>query len=1767
MVVILLTQTLAPISAQDDPPTGTCNTALGLSSGGIPDDSIKSTTQTMTGFPSSDLQEERFVSGFATQGPPEKVRPMSIPPGGVCPYLTMDAPKGIWGPSFKRRNNWTGYQIFFQKLFNFTLLFPQFFDTDTKDAKDVITYFGIHSIVLARYVKINVTKQVSGLEIICLRFELYGCNTDVQPMTGMKAITTPKGKIEVSWNTPTADNTLEFDNPSGGQFKPSGYVVLYKPVGAQAFESVTTEDMNLSLDDVRLGAAYDIHLQCLVKDVSIKCGSTEVEAYPPCPAAWTGGNEYHCFLYLSGVTSFDEARKECLNMDVDEKLGDLSYLIDEQEGKFLSSRILPDDVSSLWLVGNACKDNEDCCKILNREGEFLRETGCEGEELESAVCLRDHKGEGSRLRISTVKASNDGKAVFVTWRYEGIGWKTDKLQVKLWTDNKDNPKVLTFSTLEQVFNVKDLEPGIMYSILLRPAPNIRTEELTYQFVIISFTEDGTFGALLTPIRMSVYVIWSGTLRVTWDEAQAFSESGAAKKSDKYSISHQMEALDEKKVESIIEFDREYHLTPISMKTEYTFRLGCSFADKFHNCGVASVRTDPPTHIDRDSSGLLTMYEVINETHLDWFTAEEDCQQRSGHLTSVLSEDEGKTLLKVLPARDAKLWTGAKLKAVNNGTSYWTDGNKITYLPMSKNSGVLPSKDSCCRALNEAGRLKLAGGPCTDELPYACKYLFRDIMEMPSSLSTISQEWDSFEIGWKSPEKGWLPTFYNVKVCSKEAAPDCRDHNELRNQLNFAAEQLAEFTAYDITVQAVLQPVDVITSAKTTVYTYPKSAVRYSISSTGELSVETPMLVAMGMESASVSATLYRDDKEAMSATGDVKRIVLEKLIPDESYELMVKDLGSSWEHRLSFTAVPTCVPADYGTDGFCYRLVKSDENFEAAKLNCASLKVGETAESMILWTPDSPESAQAILEKLGSDFDVWLDNPGNEATDAECSLKEGDNFCSWYDAEKKEIVSSYCCDKSLAFVCSYQTKATLGQVTDLFASSIGNSSFAIQWRSPPAVLWDIRRYHVEWRSTELDDAPMEAKIVEESTQILLEGLEYGTEYEIVVTPLGAKSARGESEKLLVTTLDPRPQLSIVVSPDGVTRISSDILIAKGRGDQDVDVAILKKDPEKTPVFVVRGKAEEVNVTGLEPGGEYWVEMMPVSGKPFNYRGSFKAYPSCEKGQIQDGPVCVWAAPVSKGPREAVEICKRNNGELLDYRTQKELTPVAKAMLATHVKTHFWMDISESSTSAALTDGTSDDCSNTANSDIMCCTFEVTSTGELDELKCECCDEPRPFACKTEAKVDLGNIGKITLEDTTSRSVTLGWELLSSANWQKPSFLVTWEVTEERRRKRAVDNQVVVKETKATINDLKPDTSYKVAVAPYSDTTQVSGSPKVVNITTAEDVKAGGIVAEKCTITILKISCSITVIIGSFFTIFVLIATRMFYLDCLAQIFAEISILGAYLCILISSAQSYSVDNECVKASPTLCVAVAALIQFFFQSTFLFIYLESFLMCGVLKDYLPLCCAPRSPLTLMIIGFGIPALMNIVLAAIASDEYSDGNDNCWLYLQGRAMLPSVVPVIVFGVLALFLLLSVFDADEPRGRLTPTHVLRGRVFLKTRWVCFAILTLVSVSYSTGMIGANDRDSTLNYVFVGFSTALGILMPLLRIRCDDQVKAQLKRGLFASFRDDLGGIRVTPAPENPLLKMAEFDNPKYKQQQLANLAYKNKENLVDSDTVWHR
>ncbi|XP_035224629.1 uncharacterized protein LOC118197229 isoform X2 [Stegodyphus dumicola] len=1727
-------------------------------------ESISSQTAILT----VNLGRQTFVTGFASQGPPEGLRPKNY--NHVIGFSASYSLNGEQWSEFNAGN--------------------LFFDNADKNAtRDVINYHVSSSIELTQYVKINVTMLISGATDICLRFEFYGCGTDIQPVTNVKAMTTSKGQIEVSWKEPTADTSLEEGVLSTGILKPNGYLVFYQsvesrsplsslnnqPEDLQSFLSTMTTDRTLSLEDVRLGATYHIILRCIVKDFKIDCGWRNIEAYPPCPEGWTGGNEYHCFLYITPVTTYSEARDTCAKQDTDQELGKLGTLVDDDEKDFLTSRILPEyDVRQLWFVKKGCdeqelgkyiRSEEECCSLLNvLDDGSIQETSCGSDDSpSSAVCLWDHKGEGARIRVSAVESSEDGVRASIKWRYEGKGWKTDELQAKLWTE-EGREDILTYSTLKNVFEIIDLKPGVTYSLLLRPAPNIRTEEFTYKFVIIQFEEEAvSYGALLTPVPMSIYVIGSGFLKLKWENAKTLSASGQIREASKYSITHQRANQDTKTVEVT---EEEFLLTPLAMREKYSFELTCYFANTFYVCGSISITTDVPDYFKRQFSGSYTLYETFENIGKNWAEAESDCLERSGHLTSVLDESEAKILLQILPYKDVKVWTGAKIG--RKGSGFWTDGQKITYLPMAKTSGVTSSSESCCRALNEAGKLRLAGTNCEDENPYICKYSFKEILAVPVLLTAKAQAWDSVQVLWNRPEEYWLPTYYNVLLCSENSKPACNENRKLKDEL-IVVEGLQEYTIYKVTVEALLEALDAKTVAETTVMTYPKSPVRFVISSEGVIKVQTPMMVALGKAGEPVKVIIYQSSTSVATALGDVSEVQLTKLIPEESYEMLVQQDGGDWEYRMTFNAVPTCIQEDLRMGILCYRLEPDIKSFDSAKAFC-------NGEKMNIWSPDSVYELENVAKNLELTSGFWIEKPSSDAlsgikTDESCSKSNSDARCCSYNMEILAVTCS-CCDTEQAVICVYEVKANLGQVSNLLPSFIGNTSIQVEWSAPEDISWNIQRYEAQCVSED-ETSEVIAKTVE-GLEVAFEGLEFGTDYEITITPFGSKQLKGQSSMILIQTLDPRTAILVTVESNGIAIISSPRLIQKGRGNEEVDISLQEIETStKNAALKVKGTVEKTEITGLKPGTKYAVTMTPAkeTGKPFNYNATFTAYPSCGENRVQDGFLCVWTPEQKTTWKEAFQICKNDDGELLDYNTQKELTAPVKAQLVSHVHQRFWVDISNAE-SQNLVKGDVEQCAGVETTDVMCCSYELAEDGELDDLKCTCCDEPRPFACKSVAKIDLGDIGDILVQDVTMTSLKIGWTMVSDTNWKERSFMVTWESTSStQRRKREIEiYQKVVKDTSAVIEDLKPGTTYRVAVAPHAESIIAEESGKEVIVSTRENVVTAGYTDSRCMLVILKISCCITVILGTGCTVFVLIATKMLYLDCLAQIFSEISTLAAYLCILVSSAHSYSVDEACVNSSPKLCVAVCVLIQFFFQGTFLFLLLESVRMCSVLKEFVPGCCSPSSPFSLIFFGFGIPAVMTTVSAAIASDEFSDGDDNCWLNINGRAMLPSVLPNLVFGALTLFLLLSMFDADQPRPDISPIRLMRGRVFLKTRWACFAILVITAVSYGTGMMGANNRDSTLNYVFIGFSTCLGFFVPLLRIRCDDQIKEKLKKGLFSNLRDDLGGIRVTPAPDKydpkPLLQMEEFNKKKYHEKQITNFSLQRDE-LDDSGIAWHR
>ncbi|GIX73314.1 fibronectin type-III domain-containing protein [Caerostris extrusa] len=296
----------------------------------------------------------------------------------------------------------------------------------------------------------------------------------------------------------------------------------------------------------------------------------------------------------------------------------------------------------------------------------------------------------------------------------------------------------------------------------------------------------------------------------------------------------------------------------------------------------------------------------------------------------------------------------------------------------------------------------------------------DVLDPPSPVSVVSQKWNSLEVNWPREANGWLATFYNVRVCQQERTTECSDNTKLEGRWNFVAEQLSEFTAYDVTVEGILEPINVKTSAKTSVYTYPKSPVRFTISPIGKMVLETPILVAMGMKDAKVEATVSKGDEKIMEASGDVREVNLDKLIPEESYDLLVKSLDSDWKHSLSFST-------------------------QAAQSSCSSLQIPGTSDSA-LWSPTSLADVESAIEILQPDSDFWLQDStqedlscmyliidGARSFQGECS-QDSSTLCSWGELLTKRVVSSRCCEKSLPFVCAYRVKADLGRVSDLLPS-------------------------------------------------------------------------------------------------------------------------------------------------------------------------------------------------------------------------------------------------------------------------------------------------------------------------------------------------------------------------------------------------------------------------------------------------------------------------------------------------------------------------------------------------------------------------------------------------------------------------------------------------------------------------------------------------------------------------------------------------------------
>ncbi|XP_064479413.1 adhesion G-protein coupled receptor G6-like isoform X2 [Ornithodoros turicata] len=258
-----------------------------------------------------------------------------------------------------------------------------------------------------------------------------------------------------------------------------------------------------------------------------------------------------------------------------------------------------------------------------------------------------------------------------------------------------------------------------------------------------------------------------------------------------------------------------------------------------------------------------------------------------------------------------------------------------------------------------------------------------------------------------------------------------------------------------------------------------------------------------------------------------------------------------------------------------------------------------------------------------------------------------------------------------------------------------------------------------------------------------------------------------------------------------------------------------------------------------------------------------------------------------------------------------------------------------------------------------------------------------------------------------------------------------------------------------------------------------------------------------------IGCSVVLILSGL-TLIVFLTSSPMYPDIVAQVCSEICIMAAYTCILLTTTDTSILSQK-------QCLTVSVCLQYFFLCLFLFQLLEALYMVRLLGSCVPE-GLPFSWITVLVAGWGIPAVIAGVFASSFSDRYTKNGLVCWMDMDEVVSYATIAPIATFASVHVICLLVVFFSDGPQHYLTSLEFRRARTQLASKWASMVLLVSTTVSWATGVVAEQQKSRGLYVTFSLSSVMLGVFLITFRISTEDQVRKNLmtKVGLNGSVGD---------------------------------------------------
>ncbi|CAM1306708.1 Uncharacterised protein r2_g1657 [Pycnogonum litorale] len=475
----------------------------------------------------------------------------------------------------------------------------------------------------------------------------------------------------------------------------------------------------------------------------------------------------------------------------------------------------------------------------------------------------------------------------------------------------------------------------------------------------------------------------------------------------------------------------------------------------------------------------------------------------------------------------------------------------------------------------------------------------------------------------------------------------------------------------------------------------------------------------------------------------------------------------------------------------------------------------------------------------------------------------------------------------------------------------------------------------------------------------------------------------------------------------------------------------------------------------------------------------------------------------------------------------------------------------------------------------CCYINLTrpETTNCSSDK-QMCSQNHTIVVKTEMKPKFCELKSA---NASSSPTIISIQVVKSSCWGNHYTKVTMTKVSSTRRKRSTPVAIVTQNTTILIESLAPETDYNVKLEPSTQdgitsddpsvatilmvSTAPPGSTDVITFVQGGNPKPTSSVEQTTTNTqpasansfmkimerveeinepmiAMRIAACTVLIVCVGVTLILFIYSRMFYLDSLCMLSGYLSIIGAFVSVLLGSVEAHHVSFE-------MCLTMAAFMQYFFLSVFMFFLLEIMCISRLLSDI------PNRKMNLrwwqlFIVGWGIPAIILAITLGVEHDEFTHAG-NCWLYTDGNSFLPIIIPGCIILIVSVFFILIIMQPHE----LDPDDMQkcdydRAKECLRTRWSVTALFLVTVTTWILGVTSENHREDDVYVAFVVVSGLLGICTLIFRCASEVTVRDRIaamccclpqsesnsyKWGSFISNR------RVSDIPRN---KKKQIDMP---------------------------